>query len=232
MINKHLLAALVCTSTASIANASVVLSSDFTAVDPTDTVAPFTAANITWDTVNGINTPAGELTFTDPGGGDVDGFFSTANEIAVDYNMTSDGPWTTSLALVLDGSTASIDLTTVDVGLRLTNNAGANNSTSSKNGRTTIELIGSVSGSLGLVDPGNSNYPSVEYTRNIDVSALPSLDTSEDYTLVITTFGTGFGHNKSLQALAVNGDITPIPEPGSLALLGLGGLLVARRRRG
>ncbi len=44
----------------------------------------------------------------------------SADEIDVNNNMTAGG-WDTSIALVLDGATASIDLTTLVLDMRLAN---------------------------------------------------------------------------------------------------------------
>jgi hypothetical protein len=228
------LIAVITLAAASTVDAEVILSSSFTGVDKTDGSAPYTATNITWDTVSGIDAPAGDLTFVDADTPttNVNGFFDvTANEIDVNYNQTTEGPWQTEIALVLDSATASIDLTQIVLGMRLTNGSGADNSTSSKSGRMTVEVIGSSSGSLGVIDPGNLSYPSVSYTRTIDLSSFDSLTNSETYTLVIEARGAGHGHHKSLQNLSLEGDITPVPEPAALALLGLGGLVIAARRR-
>ncbi len=213
------------------ADATVILSSDFNSVDMTDGTAPYVSTNNTWDAANGIDTPAGSLTFVDPTGGDVDGFFTNvAHEISVDYNMTGDGPWSTSVALVLDAGTASIDLTTLDFNWRVTSNSGANNTPNSKSDTWTAEITGSGSGSLGTASIGPAAPGNPNQFRSIDMSSF-TLDNSETWALSLRIDGTNYGHNASLKDLTLNGEITPIPEPATMGLLALGGLGLLRRRR-
>jgi len=189
------------------ARADVVLASDFTGVDVSDDTAPYTATNITWDTVTGIVAPVGELTFVDPTGGDIDGFHNVADEISVDYNLPQQGPWSTSILLELDTATTSIDLTTLDFNWRVTNNAGASSTPQSKTDTWTAEIIGSTSGSLGTAVIGPSAPGSPLQLRSIDMSEF-TLDNTETYTLTLRIDGYNWGHNASIQDISLSGDIT------------------------
>ena len=197
------LATLVFASTS--ANAEVILSSNFDGVDKTDSSAPYTATNITWDTVNGIVLPVGELTFVDPTGGDVSGFYNkTADEIDVKYNMTGDGPWSTSISLVLDAGTSSIDLTSLDFNWRVTNNSGSDNSPNQKQDTWTVEIVGDSTGSLGTASIGPAPPGNPTQFRSIDLTGFSLTDT-ENYTLSLRIDGTGWGHNASLQDIELHG---------------------------
>ena len=223
----RLLAIFALCATAYSAHAATVLSSDFNGVDPTDTTAPFTATNITWDNVNGIDTPAGELTFDNP-----DGFHgNNANEIMVNRNLTTEGPWSTTLDIQLDAGTASIALTSFDFNWRVTGNSGTNNTSSSKQTNFALNITGSISGDQGTPETGLQGTGSPFQFRSIDLTGI-TLNPGEVYTLTFSANGTGFGHNASILDIALEGEITPVPEPTSLALLTLGGLMIARRRRG
>lgn len=222
---------------ASYAQAAVVLADE---LDDITVDGPQTSASIgAWDTVAGINAPSTTFTFQNGTDGTttltlrddvVDGDVPDG-EVFPNNNMTAGG-WDTSIDFSLDGSTATIDLTSLVLDLRLGGSGGGNNNTGNKSGQVIAVLTGSSSGNLGSADlGGNQSYPSIEYVRTIDLTSLPTLDGSETYTLTIQARGTGFGHFKALQAVELNGDVTAIPEPGSLALMGLGGLMMIKRRR-
>ncbi|MBT7068124.1 MAG: hypothetical protein HN919_17645, partial [Verrucomicrobia bacterium] len=191
------------------AKAEVVLSSDFAGVVKNNTTK--IADSFSWTAVSGMNAPATSLQFIDGDSTTVLQFFNvTANEIDVNNNMTAGG-WDTSIELILDAGTTEIDLTDIVLNMRLTNGSGGSQSTSSKTGRMVVELVGSSSGSLGVIDPGNSGYPSDVYTRTVDLSSLPTLDKTETYTLYIKARGTGYGHHKSFQGMTLNGTVTGAP---------------------
>lgn len=204
--------------------AFVILSSDFTDVQRNSTTG--VASGFSWDTVAAIDAPATSLTFVEGGTSTTVGFFDVNNEIAVNRNMTAGG-WDTSITFQLNNSTTTLSLSQLVLDIRLTTGTGADNNTGSKQGRMAIELIGSISGSLGTVDPGDLAYPSVSHTRTLDLSGFDALDDTETYTLVIQARGSGHGHNKSLQGL----ELTAIPEPSTALLGGLGLVVLLRRRR-
>ena len=229
--------ALTATLGADTADAATILATDFNTV--TTTNGATTASDIVWNTVNGIDTPGTSLTIQDVlpeiNTNHNSDFHADSGELNVQRNHINEGDWFTTIEdVAIAAGTASIDLTSLSISLNATINGGTPQSGSKVVG-IDVEVFNSSAASLGsasasLSDPGGGTGTLV----TVDLTGLSSLTAGDTYDIVLTIFTptTTEGQNTSADNLTLNGDITPVPEPGSLALLGLGGLLIVRRRRG
>lgn len=207
------------------AGADIILADGFTDADRSSSDGTIGS----WDTVNGISAPSTTLQFFDGDSPSQVGFHNNGanpGTFDVNNNMTAGG-WDTTITLVVGG--VDINLTDLVIDIKLTNGSGGSQTTGSKSGSEAVEFFDVGNSSIGSATTGTIGYPTVEYQRTLDLSGI-TLSAGQTYTMVISARGTGFGHHKALDAIELNG--TAIPEPGSLALLGLGGLIIARRRRG
>ena len=230
-------AALVSGLYATQADAEVIVGTTITGVNTTDTdtdgagtLDSLDVTGVAW-TSNGVTAPSSTLAFT----GTATNFLvggASANFINPNTNIGSGGTWATSVDLVLDANT-EIELTQFELNWVATNNSGA----AQNSGRTaqwTVDIVGSTSGSLGpitLSDTGATALGNNELLFNLTTFA--TLNTSETYTLnlsVVEQPGQN-GFFARLEDFELTGDITVVPEPGSLALMGIGGLLCLKRRR-
>jgi len=216
------------------ANAAVIFADNFTNVatnNATDTATLDTA----WDTVSGVNAPSTALVIVGNGefnaGADLK-FHSMANWIAVDYNLSNEGTWTTTIEdVTLDTGTASIDLTSLTLTMQGTTNTGATQN-GGRNLQLTVEVF-DTGGSLGSdtdskTEPGGGSGT----TYTADLSGI-TMVAGETYDIEITISSTyTSGVNAAIDNLVLNGDITPVPAPAALpAGLALLGIVALKRRR-
>jgi len=183
-----------------------ILFTDFTGVNTTATIA----TAVTWDIARGIRTPASTLTFTGP----IHGFFPDFDRLAVNRNLSTEGPWSTSIELVLDETTAAIDLAELSLVVQAINNDGGLQ-VGERTIRFAVELIGSRRGAIGSafvdhVEPAGGTGT----TARVDLHDLPTLTRDETYTLTLTASTAGFGVHACIDDLALIGQVIPVePTP-------------------
>lgn len=85
-------------------------------------------------------------------------------------------------------------------------------------------------GSTSSSDTGAAGDVAAVGTANLDLSSITGAESVEVRLGVGYSSGNSDSASGFLQGVQLEGDV--VPEPGSLALLGLGGLCVLRRRRG
>lgn len=222
------LTGLLLATTSFISHATIIASTDFDG----RTVNGATASNLDW-TVNGLSDP-GNLT------ADFGLFTSAAanDRFAVDRNLHTEGSWMVDIALnVL--ALNDLSLSTVTLDAFIFNNAGSLQ-TLQRDLDLSLQLFDAAdalltSANLLNIYAANGNF-SVSQPNGSNVSfdlGGVKLSAGNDYVLRLTASGQGPGNNAGIDNLVINGEITPVPAPGTLALFAMGllGLALGQRKK-
>lgn len=148
-----------------------------------------------------------------PGGNDGDYFVSTSNTVgvgAIDYSSST-----------LAGDTWYRVIFSADIG-----EPGSSFFT------TVIDAAGSEVWTYDHAAQGLDGRHSLYSTVNSNIVHFFADNDGEDAVIYVSNLALFDDNLNKAQALALGAPGTAVPEPGSLALLTLGGLLIARRRRG
>jgi len=218
---------------ATFASAEVVLSTNFDG----RTVSGATASNLNWVT-NGVADP-GDLTVVrvSPGTPAAE-FFDTAaaaNRLAINLNVANESTWLMDIALNVQ-SQQQIALSTVTLDAFIFSNAGVLQTVNRDLDLTLLLLDASntVLDTVSVLNIFPENQLSVAQPKAVsfDLSGNTLLQ-GQSYFLRLGASSGGAGNNAGLDNFVVNGSVTAVPEPTSLALVlaAAGGMVAARRRR-
>jgi len=210
------------------ANAAVILADDFTGVSKSGSTATITA----WDTENGV-TATTSFPAVNDGGAAASYFDVQAGELDVNATVwASNDGWDVSFDVALSAGTISVDLSSLDLTSWSVNSSGVKRTNSGAHAWTlTITGDGAYGTQSASADADYGGGQSA--TASIDLSSLGDLVAGENYTFTLGVREAASGSSNTYATLddfTLNGT-TVIPEPASLALLGLGSLLIAGRQR-
>lgn len=232
MTNRHLIAAtcVLASGFALSAQADVLASTDFN----DSTASGNVKSNLNW-ALNGLEDP-GDMAALNAGGGDqalFDGNSFVQDIFIPGLNTGNDNTfWTTDVSLTV---ASGFDVTLTDVTFNYVAVNGGQALNVPRNADFKLTLLtpsGSEIQSLTIeqVRSGTTADPQTPLvTVDFDDVALTEPGT---YTLEIAggdIVNDETGNHTGLDNLSING--TAVPEPSAIALLGLGGLLMVRRRR-
>lgn len=207
-------------------DAAVLLGTDFS----DRTASGATASNLTY-TLNGFANP-GDLTALKETPEDSSRFaglfdtFRSYNYFAVDRNVGNEGPWSVDVPLVL--TVAQLQVDSIYLDWQDFDNFG-NFQSAGRDKIYTATLRNSSMTQLALKAVQTASATSGQDTLTFDAPVL--LTNSDTYILNIRAEhgSNASGNNTGLDAFEIRG--TTIPEPSSILLFGLGGLVLLRRRR-
>lgn len=221
---------------------ATILAEDFVGVAKT-TTSPVATIDA-WDALNGVTFSGLNFTITeasDLGTGDAPlGYEDDAGPEEASLNVdaktwNAGDTWVVQAdTFALDASTQSISLDAFDFNSFSTGNGGQFRTGTN----TAIEWTFSITGDLGYDESASTTTSYIQggsfatTSDSIDLSGWADLVAGEAYTLSIRSRGTTGGDStySALDDITLTGTITAIPEPASIALLGIGGVLIAGRR--
>jgi hypothetical protein len=209
---------------ASSANAGIIASTDFN----DRTVTGDTSSNLEW-ILDGLSSP-----------GDLSADYSlfntsnSANKFAVNRNLANEGDWTVDIALnVLGLNNISLSSLTLDAYIFNNNGRFQNVQRNLDIAVSLFDTSNTLLKTFSLLDDiyaNNGRFTNVNgHNVNVNLEGY-SLLANNDYILRLTASGEGYGNNAGIDNLTINGDLTSIPEPSTLAIFALGVMGLAARR--